>query len=86
MVWEIIFMLVILKIPIVYLCVVVWWAIRAEPRPSEPVAVVRVEDTPPFPRGPRRSASGRPRRPTPSGPSRRSGRVPRVGAKIEVRS
>lgn len=24
-------MLVVLKIPIVYLCVVVWWAIRAEP-------------------------------------------------------
>ncbi len=28
-------MLVILKIPIVYLCVVVWWAIRAEPLPLE---------------------------------------------------
>ena len=25
-------MLVILKIPVVYLCLVVWWAIRAEPR------------------------------------------------------
>jgi hypothetical protein len=29
--WEIVFMLVILKIPIVYLCAVIWWAIRAEP-------------------------------------------------------
>jgi hypothetical protein len=28
-------MLVILKIPIVYLCAVVWWAIRAEPQPLE---------------------------------------------------
>ena len=28
-------MMVILKIPVVYLCVVVWWAIRAEPRPPE---------------------------------------------------
>ena len=28
-------MLVILKIPIVYLCAVVWWAIKAEPRPLE---------------------------------------------------
>ena len=28
-------MLVILKIPVVYLCAVVWWAIRAEPRPLE---------------------------------------------------
>ena len=28
-------MLVILKIPVVYLCWVVWWAIRAEPKPLE---------------------------------------------------
>jgi hypothetical protein len=34
-VWEVIFMLVILKIPIVYMCAVVWWAIKAEPRPLE---------------------------------------------------
>jgi hypothetical protein len=33
---EVIFMLVILKIPIVYLCAVVWWAVRAEPLPPEP--------------------------------------------------
>jgi hypothetical protein len=33
--WELVFMLVILKIPVVYLCVVVWWAIRAEPEPLE---------------------------------------------------
>ncbi len=32
--WEAIFMLVVLKIPIIYLAVVVWWAIRAEPRPA----------------------------------------------------
>jgi hypothetical protein len=31
--WELFFMLVILKIPVVYLCTVVWWAIRAEPLP-----------------------------------------------------
>ena len=47
MVFEIIFMLVILKIPIVYLCVVVWWAIKAEPTPGEPTEAVVVEDTPP---------------------------------------
>ena len=29
-------MLVILKIPVIYLCCVVWWAIRAEPKPLEP--------------------------------------------------
>ena len=33
MVWEVIFLLVILKIPIIYLCCVVWYAIKAEPKP-----------------------------------------------------
>lgn len=28
-------MLVILKIPVVYLCAVVWWAVRSEPQPQE---------------------------------------------------
>jgi len=28
-------MLVVLKIPVVYLCAVVWWSIRAEPQPLE---------------------------------------------------
>lgn len=32
--WEAIFMLVVLKIPMVYLAVVVWWAVRAEPEVS----------------------------------------------------
>ena len=30
---ELVFMMVILKLPIVYLVVVVWWAIRAVPEP-----------------------------------------------------
>jgi hypothetical protein len=38
--WEVIFMLVILKIPVAYLCAVVWWAIRAEPLPPEGAGVV----------------------------------------------
>ena len=46
MVWEAVFMLVLLKIPIVYLCMVVWWAIRAEPRDELPAARVPVSDTP----------------------------------------
>ena len=33
-VWEAIFMLVVLKIPLVYLGIVVWWAIHAEPEPA----------------------------------------------------
>jgi hypothetical protein len=36
-VWELIFMMVILKIPIAYLCCVVYWAVKAEPKPPEPV-------------------------------------------------
>ncbi len=32
-------MVAILKIPVVYLCAVVWWAVRAEPRPAESAAV-----------------------------------------------
>jgi hypothetical protein len=48
MVWEAIFLLVVLKIPIVYLCVVVWWAIRAEPRPEAGAGLVaRVSPTDP---------------------------------------
>jgi hypothetical protein len=41
-VWEAIFMLVVLKIPLVYLAIVVWWAIRAVPEDdgSEPVRVL----------------------------------------------
>ena len=31
-------MLVVLKIPVAYLCAVVWWAIKAEPRPLEGAA------------------------------------------------
>jgi hypothetical protein len=44
-VWELIFLMFVLKIPIVYLCLVVWWAIRAEPRPLEGAARL-VEPTP----------------------------------------
>jgi hypothetical protein len=41
-------MLVILKIPVVYLCAVVWWAIRAEPLPLEGAGrLVPVSPTPP---------------------------------------
>jgi hypothetical protein len=38
-VWELVFLMLILKIPIVYLCFVVYWAIKAEPRPEEGAAV-----------------------------------------------
>lgn len=67
---EVIFMLVILKIPVVYLCLVVWWAVRAEPRPAEgAVNPARLPDPEPCPWSARR---GRPRRSTPRGGPRRA--------------
>jgi len=45
MVWEAVFFLVLLKIPLVYACLVVWWAIRAEPRDEHPVVATAVSDT-----------------------------------------
>jgi hypothetical protein len=48
-VWELVFMLVILKIPVVYLCSVVWWAIRAEPEPLEGAARLATLSPPPEP-------------------------------------
>ena len=77
--WEAVFMLVVLKIPIVYLCLVVWWAIRAEPRPLEGARVVSTEPEPVI--GPRswfwrRRVSPRRLRPGPHGsPVRRPARA-----------
>jgi hypothetical protein len=76
MAWEIVFMLLVLKIPIVYLCVVVWWAIKAEPSPPELAGVAVVADTPPASGSPRRRRAGR-RRPTrPHVPGRGGGATP----------
>lgn len=63
MVWEFIFMMVILKIPIVYLCLVVYWAVKAEPKPPEAVQT-SLDDQPPEPRAPWRPPGrrGGPRR------------------------
>lgn len=79
--WEAIFMLVVLKLPMVYLAAVVWWAIRAEPRPAiggegrgtvVPLTPCGWDDQ----RRTRRAPRGRPfapRRPAPRAPGRRSG-------------
>lgn len=41
-------MLFILKIPVIYLGVVVWWAIKDEPRPQEGVSIsASLDSTPP---------------------------------------
>lgn len=54
-------MLVILKIPVIYLCCVVWWAIRAEPQPLEPA--MRTAELPVDPKPGWRFSRLRPRRP-----------------------
>jgi hypothetical protein len=60
--WEAIFMLVVLKIPMVYLAVVVWWAVRAEPVAPEDGEAVGVL-TPLTPCGWNDWKRRRPRRP-----------------------
>jgi hypothetical protein len=82
-VWELIFMMIVLKIPILYLCAVVWWAIKAEPRPLEEAAIAVPTDPEvgpermgrrPRPHGPRR------------GPARAAARKPRSAlARAEAR-
>jgi hypothetical protein len=78
-VWELVFLMVILKIPIVYLCFVVYYAIKATPRPEEGAAVTARlgPDSPP---GSRRLRP-RPFRPRPhGGPVRTYPRTPRTAA------
>ena len=76
--WELIFLMVILKIPIVYLCWVVYWAIKAEPKPEEgDAARVSVPETPTRPWSPRRNGPARPPRPH-GGPARRYARTNRA--------
>ena len=71
-VWEIIFMMLILKIPIVYLCCVVYWAIKSEPKPLEGATLPVALD--PGPSGPRCTWRRRRIRPRPPRPS--TGRAP----------
>jgi hypothetical protein len=66
--WELIFMMLILKIPIVYLCAVVYWAVKAEPDPPEPALLPVVPEPDPT-RPPAWTARRRsPRRPHRGGP------------------
>jgi hypothetical protein len=62
MLWEAIFLLLVLKIPLVYLCLVVWWAIRAEPRDEHPASVAPVGSRPRVPHGPSRKDRSRTQR------------------------
>ncbi len=79
-IWEIVFLMVILKIPIVYLCMVVWYAIKAEPKPGTGDA--SAAGTRPDEPGPGWGRRPRPRRlrprPPHGGPTRRHPRTPRT--------
>jgi hypothetical protein len=74
---EIIFLMLVLKLPILYLVGVIWWAVKAEPRPPEPALLpVAADDGPPI--MPRRLPPRRPRRggPHERGAQRRAARAP----------
>jgi hypothetical protein len=78
--WELIFLMLIMKIPIVYLCVVVWYAIKAEPLPPEGAARLAAPPDPAL-HGPawRRAQRPQPFRGGPQrGPRRGAGRPARV--------
>ncbi len=79
--WELVFLMVILKIPIAYLCYVVWYAIKAEPRGRGGPAGVRVipEQPPPSYDRLRRRSRRRPPRPH-GGPARAYARTARSAA------
>jgi hypothetical protein len=79
--WELVFLMVILKIPIAYLCYVVWYAIKAEPRGRGGPAGVRVTPDPPLPSYYRPRARSRRRPPRPhGGPARVYARTARAAA------
>lgn len=71
-------MMFILKIPIVYLCAVVYWAVKAEPEPPETARSEAVE--PPEPESPWASRFRRrgPRSGPRQGPQRRPARAGRA--------
>jgi hypothetical protein len=80
---EILFMMVVLKLPILYLAAVVYWAVKAEPKPHEHALLPVGDDSgPASPRRPGRRPSGRgphgsptrrePRRRTRAAPARTS--------------
>jgi hypothetical protein len=78
MVWEFVFMMVILKIPIVYLSLVVYWAVKAEPKPPETALLPAVV---PEPREPWRPRIRAPRHGPHGAPNRRVARSPSPAAR-----
>lgn len=85
-VWEFVFMMVILKIPIVYLCLVIWWAVKAESSPAEGAAGAGPDGPGPRPVWSRRSHRPRPRRGGPHGsPARSYARARGAFSRVELR-
>jgi hypothetical protein len=76
-IWELVFLMLVLKIPIAYLCGIVTYAIRAVPDPEEGAeAADRLGSDDPGPGwSPRRPRRGRPR--PHGGPTRTYARSPR---------
>jgi hypothetical protein len=73
--WELIFLMFLMKLPIVYLCGVVWWAIKDPPPPEGAAKLAELPETPPRWRPWRLRRGGR--RPGPHGsPGRRVPRAP----------
>ncbi|HYY03718.1 MAG TPA: hypothetical protein VE736_07520 [Gaiellaceae bacterium] len=84
--WELIFLMVILKIPIVYLCWVVYWAIKAEPQPEGGEGALLHVPPEGGPPRPHRRRGGRPRPSRPhGGPTRRYARTRRAAAVYDRR-
>lgn len=86
-------MMLVLKIPVVYLCAVVWYAIKAEPEPAGGESTTASDGDQPSPWQPwrawRRAHGPRPRRGSPHGaPARAAARARRPAgatATIETR-
>jgi len=76
--WELVVFMVLLKIPIAYLCAVVWYAVRATPNPPEGAGLLPVtppgDDAPP-------PARPRLRRLDPNARRHSRGRAPRRPAR-----
>lgn len=77
MIWvELVFLMFVLKIPVIYVCWLVWWAVRQEPEPPRDAVAVRAQaGGPDGSEAPRRRPSG------PHGrPRRTAARTPRPAA------
>ena len=77
---EIVFLMLVLKLPIIYLVAVVYWAVRAEPLPPEPAVLPVAADADP-PVGPRRVRPRGPRRRGPHDRSRPARRAERMASR-----